>query len=412
MKIKHSLKTAFTGLKTNRLRSLLTILGIVIGITAIILLMSVGQGAENLILDQIRGLGSQTIIVEPGREPQGPSDFGELFTDSLKDRDVEALKNPSNVRGLKEITPMVMQVVSVSFENETKRTSVIGASDFIAKILEIYPAQGNFFTDEDIKQRASVAVIGADVKEKLFGLSDAIGQKIKIKNKLFRVIGVLPAKGRVAMFNADDIVAVPYTTAQKYLLGINYYHALLIQAESEQAVPQVASEIRTTLREIHGITDPDKDDFHVTTQADAVQRVGMITTILTVLLVSIAAISLIVGGIGIMNIMLVSVTERTQEIGLRKAIGATEKDVLVQFLFESVILTVAGGVTGIILGIGFSFIASVILARIVSLGWSFTIPVSAVILGFGVSLIIGLIFGLYPARQAASKSPMEALRYE
>ncbi|OHA13389.1 MAG: hypothetical protein A2909_01825 [Candidatus Tagabacteria bacterium RIFCSPLOWO2_01_FULL_39_11] len=412
MNIKNSFKTALKGLQTHKSRSALTVLGIVIGIASIILVMSVGQGAEDLILNQIRGLGSQTIVIEPGREPTGPSDFAEIFTDSLKLKDIEALRKPANVQGLKELTAEVVLVAPVTFESETIRTNVVGSSELFAKILDIYPKEGSIFTDDDIRQKASVAVLGAEVKKKLFGQSDAIGKKIKIKGQTFRVIGVFPEKGHVSLFNVDDMVVMPYTTAQQYLLGIDHFHAIIAQAETEELVPRVVRDIELTLRETHGISDPGKDDFHITTQADAAERVRTITGILTALLVSVAAISLLVGGIGIMNIMLVSVTERTREIGLRKAIGATEKDIMIQFLLEAVILTGVGGFIGIALGAGFAFIASLILSRIISLGWIFVFPISAALLGLGVASFVGLVFGLYPARQASLKSPIEALRYE
>src|SRR3989338_2840325 len=412
MTLKHTFKTAFNGVKTNKARSGLTILGIIIGITAIILVMSLGKGEEELILNQIRGLGSQTIIIEPGQEPRGPSNFAELFTNSLKQKDVEAIKNPANVQGLKELTPNVMQVAPISFENESVRKNIIGSSELITEILEIYPNEGSFFTDDDIRQKNSVAVIGSKVKKELFGDSDALGKKIKIKGRSFKVVGILPAKGQVALFNIDELVIVPYTTAQLYLLGINYFNSIIARAENEKIVPQVVKSIELTLRETHNITDPEKDDFHIATQALAVERVGMVTGILTALLVSVAAISLVVGGVGIMNIMLVSITERTKEIGLRKALGATNKDIMLQFLLEAMILTGLGGIAGIILGGLLSFIASFILSRIVSLDWTFAFPVSAALLGLAVAALVGLIFGLYPARQASLKSPMEALRYE
>jgi putative ABC transport system permease protein len=412
MILKHSFKTAVIGLKSHKSRSALTILGIVIGITAIILVMAVGRGAENLILDQIRGLGSRTIIIEPGREPQGPSSFAEFFTDSLKQKDVDTLLKPTNVQGIKELTPEVILVTTVSYGNESIRTNVIGSSYLMAKILDIYPDKGTYFTDEDIRQKASVVVIGSKIKEKLFGDSDAVGEKIKVKDRLYRVIGTLPQKGQVSLFNADDMVVLPYTTVQQYITGTNYFNSIIVQAESEEIVSRVVKEIKLTLRESHNIDDPEKDDFHITTQADAVERVKMITGILTILLVSVAAISLLVGGVGIMNIMLVSVTERTREIGLRKSLGATEKDIMQQFLFEAIILTAIGGVIGILLGAFFSFLTSLILSQIVSLGWAFSFPISAVLLGLGVSGFVGLVFGLYPARQASIKSPIEALRYE
>ena len=412
MTFKNSLKTAIKGLRVNKSRSALTILGIVIGITSIILIMSLGKGAQELILNQVRGLGSATIIIEPGREPQGPSDFGSLFTDSLKDREVEALSKQSNVPGVEGLSPMVVLSTSVTFENEAHTFMILGAAPLITDIVDVYPETGQFFTDDQVQQLSPVAVIGSEVKEKLFGQSEALNQNIKIKGKTFKVIGISPKKGQVGMLDVDNSIIVPYTTALKYLSGMNYYHQILVKAKSEQVVPQTVEDIKATLRELHNITDPEKDDFQVATQEDIAERVGTVTSVLTIFLAAIAAISLVVGGIGIMNIMLVSVTERTREIGLRKALGATTKNILTQFLLESVILTCLGGIVGIILGIFFSFISALILSRMVGSGWQFAVSVNAILLGLGVSAFVGLVFGLYPASQASKKSPIEALRYE
>lgn len=415
MILKYQFKTALTGLKTHKSRSALTILGIVIGITAIIFMMSVGAGAQDLILGQIQGLGSKTIVVIPGREPKGPTDpsvVETILSDSLKERDLRALREKSNVPTLTEVMPIVFGTASAVYEGETYRPTVFGASDLIAELFDLFPKEGVFFTEGDIKSRASVVVVGSKVVEELFGASDALGQRIKIKGRNFRIVGVLSKKGQVSFFNFDEAVIIPYTTAQQYIFGIKHFNRLIIQAESEEAISQTVRDIEITLRNSHNISDPDKDDFFVETQADLVERIGVITTIFTLFLVSVAAISLLVGGIGIMNIMLVSVTERTREIGLRKAVGATEKNILFQFLLETIILTAVGGVVGVVLGGGLSFIASLILSRVVSLGWTFSFPVSAALLGLGVSALVGLVFGLYPARQAARKSPIEALRYE
>lgn len=412
MKIRYSLQTAVAGVSRNRSRSALTILGIIIGITSIILVQSVGTGAENLILNQIQGLGSKTIIVEPGREPRGPSDFASILSDSLKDREFKAITNRANVPGVEEATPLVMVPGSLSYSGETVDATTLGASPVITKILDIYPEDGTFFSEDDVEGKASVAVIGSEVRNKLFGASDALGEKIKIKDKNFRVVGILTPKGQIGAIDIDDIAIIPYSTAQQYLLGTTHYNSIMASAFSENDLSVAVDDVKRTLRDLHNITDPNKDDFHVTTQADAAERVGMVTGILTALLTSIAAISLVVGGIGIMNIMLVSVTERTREIGLRKALGATNKDILVQFILEAVILTVLGGVFGILLGSLLSFGVAVVLSHALSLAWSFSFPISGAIIGIAVAAVVGLIFGIYPARQASLKSPMEALRYE
>lgn len=412
MKFINSLKTSVGGLRTNKSRSALTILGIVIGITAIILVMSVSQGATDLILAQVQGIGSRTITVEPGREPRGPSEFGSIFTTSLKDREVKAIENPALVRGVADIAPTVIGSATILFRGETKNASILGTTPSILSIFEIQPAQGSFFTTIDVRSRASVVVIGSEIKKELFGLSDAVGETIKVGVRNFKVIGVFAPVGQKGFFNIDKQVMVPVSTAQQYLMGISHYNFILVKAESEAVVPRVARDIELTLRELHNITDPEKDDFHVNTQADIAERVGTITGILTALLVAVAAISLIVGGIGIMNIMLVSVSERTREIGLRKAVGATKKDILTQFLLESIMLTLVGGVVGIAFGAVLSFVVSIVLSHFLELSWSFTFPFSAALLGFGVAAAVGLIFGLYPARQASLKNPIEALRYE
>lgn len=413
MNIKYSLQTAIIGLKTNRSRSLLTILGIVIGITAIILIASLGAGAQALIVGQIQGMGSKTIAVLPGRQPKGFADTAQIFGDSLKEKDLKALKKKSNVPHLARIMPVAFGPATAVYENETYHLTVLGVNEMYAKIFDLYPQEGEFFGDEEIKSMANVAVIGANVKDELFGSSqDIIGKKFKMKDKSFRVMGIIPKKGQASMFNFDDMVMVPYTTAQQYLLGIKYYHRLIIEADTEAAIPQTVRDIEITLRNQHNITDPEKDDFHVETQANIMETLGVITNVLTLFLIAVAAISLIVGGIGIMNIMLVSVTERTREIGLRKAVGATEKNILFQFLFEAILLTGAGGAIGIALGAVLSFLVSIGLSRAIGMNWQFTFPLQAAFIGLIVAVFVGLVFGLYPARQAAKKSPIEALRYE
>lgn len=410
--LKNIIKTSTRGLRAHRSRSALTILGIVIGITSIIIVMSVSRGAANLILGEIQGIGSRTISIQAGKEPKGPSDFAALFNDSLRERELAALQRKGNVPNLTDISPIVVVPGSVSYAGETFAANVMGAAESLGIVMDLYPKTGVFITADDVREAASVAVIGYKVKSELFGESDALGQKIKIRNRAFRVIGILPEKGQSAFFNVDDIIVIPHATAQKYLLGTKHFNEIIGRAEREDLVPKTVFDITATLRELAGTTNPEDDAFHVHTQADAMERVGAISAILTALLTSVAAISLIVGGVGIMNIMLVSVTERTREIGLRKAVGATEKDILRQFLFEAVLLTAIGGIVGIIFGGLLSFAAALVLKKVAASAWQFTLPLSAVILGLGVSTLVGLIFGIYPAREAAKKSPIEALRYE
>jgi len=413
MKVFPTFKIALTALARHKSRSALTILGIVIGIMSIIIVMSLGRGTENLILGQIQGFGTRTISVEPGRMPQGLADVYEIYTESLKDREVEAIKNKNNVRGNNKIAPFVGFMETVSHGDEKMRTVINGASELWTDVLKVYPSSGRMFSDDEARQLARIAVIGAEVKDKLFGDSEALGKKIRIKNNNFTIVGVLPPVGTKLMMDVDEIIIVPYSTAQKILLGISHYHAIIVEAETEEMVPLVAQDILYTIRELHGITDPDKDDFHVGTMEEAMSIIGSVTSALNALLISIAAISLIVGGVGIMNIMLVSVTERTREIGLRKSIGATRNDIRMQFILEAIILTIIGGTIGIAGGAFFSWLIGVAIKNLAGfVSWEFFFPISAIVLGLGVASVVGLIFGYYPANEAAKKSPIEALRYE
>lgn len=398
------------GLVTHKSRSALTVVGIVIGITSIILVMSLGQGAQTLILGQVKGLGATTIITLPGKLSLGPSTAAQTMNDSLKERDLNLLKTKANVPHAKYVMPMVVGAGQAVYGNQVYQVAVFGAGALVPQIFNISPDKGYFFSDDDVRSQSQVVVIGYKVKQRLFDGDDAVGQKIRIKNTTFKVIGVLPEKGSSSQF--DDSVFMPYTTAQQYILGTKFYSRLVVEADSQANLTSTVQDIKITLRNSHNITDPLKDDFSVTTSADIAATLGTITNALTAFLAAVAAISLVVGGIGIMNIMLVSVTERTKEIGLRKALGATNKDILTQFLLEAVILTATGGIIGIILGSGLSYLISLVLRNVLQLDWQFIFPWSAAILGFIMASGVGLVFGIYPANQAARKSPMEALRYE
>lgn len=412
MKLIYSIKTAADGLRTHKSRSALTILGIVIGISSIILIMSLGAGAKDLILGQVEGLGAKNVVILPGQEPSGPSDLASLYADSLKERELVALRNKNNVPNAVQVMPIIFGSETAIHQNEIYKASLFGSGESMQNLWDLNLKEGFFFSDEDVKSKAMVAVIGDKVREKLFDQNQALGEKIRIKNTTFRVVGVLEKRGQGSFIDFDSSILIPYTTMQQYVVGTKYFQRVVVEADSEKNIEAVASDIKVTLRNLHNITDPDKDDFFVSTPAEVADKLGTIFNTLTIFLTAIAAISLVVGGIGIMNIMLVSVTERTKEIGLRKAIGATNGNILTQFLLEAVILTALGGVIGIILGSTLAFLASIAINQFAGLAWTFTFPYGAAILGLIVSSLVGLVFGLYPASQAAKKSPMEALRYE
>jgi putative ABC transport system permease protein len=413
MKLRHSIQTAVAGLTTHKSRSVLTILGIVIGIASIILIMSLGQGAKDLILGEISGqVGSRVVEIRPGGQPKGMTDFLAVFSDSLTEKDIEALKRKGNVPNLSSIMPMVFSSETLSYGNEIRQATLYGMTELATKMYDLKAETGRFLEEDDVKSNASVAVIGSKIKKELLkDETQVIGQKIKIKGRNFKIIGVMPEGGQSA-FSFDDAIIVPYTSAQQYILGYKYFQHVIVEADTEANVPKLVKDVTITIRNSHNITDPEKDDFSVTSMIDAIKMMDTVMSVLALLITAVASISLVVGGVGIMNIMFVSVTERTREIGLRKALGATDRDILIQFLFEAVILTVIGGIIGIILGAGLSFIVSFGIVKFTSYDWVFSFPIGAAITGIIVSSAVGLIFGIYPAREASKKSPMEALRYE
>lgn len=408
--IKYTILNAFEAIITNKTRSFLTVLGIVIGVAAIIIIMSLGQAAEDLILGEINQMGAETVVVLPGQL----TDETAIFSDSLTERDLEALKRSSNVPNLDRIMPAVTALGQLNYLRETYRpTIMLGAeADFFGDVFNVFPSEGSIFTDMDIQSRARVILIGSKVKEELFGFSDAVGQRVTIKDQQFRVVGVYPPTGQRGLFDIDDLVIMPYTTAQTYLLGTSHFHRFIIRADSADNVDKVAHNVRATLRETHNIDPGRDDDFDVQTQQGLLDQISIIIGAFTAFLAAAVGVALIVGGIGVMNIMLVSVTERTREIGLRKAVGATKSTIMQQSLWEAVTLTLVGGIIGIILGALISYGISLILAQVLVSTWTFSFPVFAAILGVTMSTIVGVVFGLYPAKKAAEKSPIEALRYE
>jgi putative ABC transport system permease protein len=415
MRVSDLIKSSRATLKHGKMRSLLTMLGIVIGISSVIVLMSIGQSAQDYILAQVQGLGSNLIIILPGGTNNGrlssPASAQGIIITSLVQQDVDSLSRDPSIAAVTE-EARGQATASVGDNNETITFDSIPANYFTVRNFAVQT--GYPFTDNDVQSLNHVAVIGSTLASTLFGPgSDPVGQYINVKNIQFKVVGVLASKGTGAFgVDQDNLVLVPITVGQKQMLGINYFSDIEVQANNAYTIPFVQSRVESILEQDHSITDPSKDDFTIETQQSVLSLLGNITSILTLFLAAIASISLVVGGIGIMNIMLVSVIERTKEIGLRKSVGATNNDILQQFLVESVMLTFIGGVIGIAVGGLVVGLAWLIITKVAGIAWTFAFPLSAVLLAVAVSSVTGIVFGLYPARQAARKSPIEALRYE
>ena len=411
---KQHIRNAIKALLSNKGRSFLTILGIIIGVAAVIMVVAVGAGAQSLILAQVKTLGTNLIGVIPGHSEEG-GPFSAMMgfsVTTLTYKDALALRSKKNVPNIIDVVAYSKGTGSVVWGANSYDTQLNGATAGYLLVEGGEVAKGRFFTEEEEKNFARIAVLGDTVKKELFGESDVVGQRVRIKNQSFEVIGVMKERGIVAMQDYDDQVLIPIKTAQK-LLGVNHVGLIRAKVDDEDNIERVREDVRATLRERHGIIDSSgrSDDFTVRSSAEALELITVITDSLRYFLAAMAALSLIVGGIGIMNIMLISVTERTREIGLRKAIGANNLNILGQFLTESVVVTFVGGVIGIILGAVLSFLIA-IGVQFLGYDWAFVVSFYSILLAVAVSAGIGLIFGLYPARKASRLDPIEALRYE
>ena len=401
---KESFLMAWASLVANKLRSLLTMLGIIIGVAAVIALVSIGNGVKQDIEDSISSLGSNLLVVLPGapRTPGARPSQGSMK--SLKISDYEAI---AKLEGVKAASPMTNGSYVVIYQNKNWTTSVAGVNSNFQDVNNWTMTSGRFFSDKNVQNRERVAVVGQTVVKNLFADEDPVGKEIRVKNIPFRVIGVLKSKGNGTMGNdQDDTVLIPYTTSMERVEGIDYLRRVYVVAKDDGGIDRLQADIENLLRVRHNIKDTNLDDFNIQNMKSIMETVAQTTGTFTLFLGAVAAISLVVGGIGIMNIMLVSVTERTREIGVRKALGATYSVIVTQFLIEAVVISLMGGFIGIAFGIGASKVIGMVS------GMSTVVSVPTIIMSFAFSMAIGLIFGIYPARKAAKLNPIDALHYE
>ena len=408
MNLFNSLIISLKALKANKIRSFLTALGIIIGVAAVISLVTITQGAKQMIENQLTALGGKSLIVNSGIKTGKKVRTGEPakvgVIKPLTEKDASAIRHLDTVQYVSEILDTTSNVVA---DSKSWFTKIVGVSPEFAYINDWFPSQGTFFNKQDVKDSALVCVIGKTVQNMLFANFSPVGRKIRIGNFTYEVIGVMSTIGQTPSGrDQDDLILVPYTSVQKRLLNSNILDNISVAVYNPDELQIAKKHITKILRTRHDIKPNDEDDFHIRTQENQINTINNVLRIMTVLLGSIASISLIVGGIGIMNIMLVSVTERTREIGIRMAVGARELDILKQFLVEAVVLSLLGGLIGIILGIAVSKIASAITK------WPTTVSPSAILISFFFAALVGIIFGIYPARKASQLNPIEALRYE
>ncbi len=405
MQILDTLKIAVRALRRNLMRSLLTMLGILIGVGAVIAMVAIGQGAKAQVESQIAALGQNVVLVMSGNVTRGGFGMGFGSAPSLTKQDYEALRK--EISGLAGISPDVRTSAQIAAGNQNVNTTVMGVGEDYVQIRSWPVSSGANFTEGDIRAANKVALIGKTTAQTLFGGADPVGQIIRIKNAPFTVVGMLASKGMSMMgSDQDDVVLVPYSSAMVRLTGGTTFRSFIAQAATQESVAEVQTQIGDLLRQRHRIGAGKDDDFHVRTQQEITEMATSTSKVMTMLLGAVAGVSLLVGGIGIMNIMLVSVTERTREIGVRLAVGARGRDILRQFLIEAVTLSVAGGLLGIGLGIAGAKIVSA------KAGWTTLVSMESIVLAFAFSAVIGVFFGYYPARKAARLDPIEALRYE
>lgn len=395
-------KMALRSLIANKLRTFLTTLGIIIGVASVISMISIGEGAKKQTLSTISKFGTNIISVKPGQKKSRHVQTGKVTT--LTFEDANAIRD--HVMLITGVAPQVYQSAQLKFGHKNSQTTVRGSSPEYAQLANFELAQGRFFNNEEVRTTKRVCILGATVAKNLFEESNPIGQTIKVDGNNYFVIGQMEAKGALSWWDPDDQIFIPISTAQKRLFGINHVQSIDIQAKNMEDLEIIKQEIESLLRRRHNIREGKENDFYVQNSSQWLNSWGDAARTFTYLLGGIAAISLMVGGIGIMNIMLVSVTERTREIGIRKAIGAKKREIMEQFLIESAFISLLGGLVGIALGVAISKAVSKIG------GWDTVISLQTILLAFGFSVGIGIFFGYYPANKASSLNPIDALRYE
>jgi putative ABC transport system permease protein len=400
-----SIRNSLRRIRVNKMRSFLTMLGIIIGVGSVIMMVAIGQGAASSVTSQIQNLGSNLLIISPGQAVQGNVKMGAGSRDTLTLNDIAALKNVSTVQG---VAPDTTKNATVTYGDTSYSTTIEGTNPDFITVRNRQMQQGRFFTEPEMNADVNVAVLGTDVVSNLFGNPNAnvVGETINISGNPFTIIGVLQSQGSSAATNNDDRIIIPITTGMDRIFGSASIKNIYVSAASANQLSQAQLDVEMAIRSSHNLMPSDSEDFQITNQSDVLSTAQGVTSVMTTLLAGTAAISLLVGGIGIMNIMLVSVTERTREIGIRKAIGAARGRILAQFLIESMVLSVSGGIIGILLG----FLGSKALTQFANI--TTTIQLSPIVYSFIFSFLVGVVFGVYPARKASRLNPIDALRYE
>ncbi|MDI6827230.1 MAG: ABC transporter permease [Armatimonadota bacterium] len=404
MNLAESVKVALDGLSANKIRSGLTMLGVIIGVAAVITMIAIGQGARQRTMATIQSMGTNVLTVMSGQARFGMVRAGMGSVQTLTYEDALAIEK--SCPAVEKVAPELRMQAQVKHKNMNTMTSIIGTTPEYPSIRNYKIEKGRFFTDKDVRSMRRVGVIGPTAAYNLFGQNSALNKIVRINGINFKIIGTTVAKGTGGWMDQDDVIFIPLTTGMKRVFGVDFIRSISVQAKSIDRMTEASAQIEELLRKRHKIGPASESDFMIRNQAEFMETAEQASRTFTMLLAGIAAVSLLVGGIGIMNIMLVSVTERTREIGIRKAVGAKERDILLQFLIESMVLSIFGGVIGILSGIG----GAKLIGKMA--GWDTLVSLTSIILAFGFSAAVGIFFGIYPAQKASSLKPIDALRYE